>query len=141
MPASTITKATRPNGNAAAAPAASDYGDAFPASAKVYVEGPHGIRVPMREIRLSGGEPPLRVYDTSGPLGGDVRQGLAPLRAEWIQARGDVDRVAEPVGPWTDLIPQGLVRSRLRAPRRGCRRADLLAGASPRGRDPSRGSR
>ncbi|HEX8359921.1 MAG TPA: hypothetical protein VF613_07435, partial [Longimicrobium sp.] len=66
---------------------AGDYGDNFPASRKVYVEGRHGVRVPMREISLSGGEPPLRVYDTSGPLGADVRRGLDPLRAEWIRAR------------------------------------------------------
>src|SRR5919107_10611 len=65
----------RPNG---------DYGDAFPGSAKVYVEGPNGIRVPMREITLSGGEPPLRVYDTSGPQGHDVREGLPWLRSPWI---------------------------------------------------------
>jgi phosphomethylpyrimidine synthase len=73
--------------------AAGDYGEAFPASRKVHVEGPHGVRVPMREIALSGGEPPLRVYDTSGPLGVDVRQGLPPLRAGWIAARGGVERV------------------------------------------------
>src|SRR5437868_473637 len=60
---------------------------AFPNSSKVYAGGRHGIRVPMREIALSGGEPPLRVYDTSGPLGGDVRQGLPSLRGEWIAAR------------------------------------------------------
>jgi phosphomethylpyrimidine synthase len=65
-----------------------DYGDAFPNSTKMYVDGPDGIRVPMREIALSGGEPPLRVYDTSGPLGIDVRDGLPPLRGEWIAARG-----------------------------------------------------
>jgi phosphomethylpyrimidine synthase len=70
-----------------------DYGDAFPSSHKVYVEGRGGIRVPMREILLSGGEPPLRVYDTSGPAGLDVRQGLPPLRREWIAGRGDVERV------------------------------------------------
>jgi phosphomethylpyrimidine synthase len=71
-----------------------DYGEAFPESRKVYVEGPAGLRVPMREIVLSGGEPPLRVYDTSGPAGGDVRAGLPPLRRAWIDARGDVERVA-----------------------------------------------
>ena len=38
------------------------------------------MRVPMREITLSGGEAPLRVYDTSGPQGRDVRKGLPPLR-------------------------------------------------------------
>ena len=42
----------------------------------------------MREISLSGGEPPLRVYDTSGPQGFDVREGLPPLRQEWILRRG-----------------------------------------------------
>jgi phosphomethylpyrimidine synthase len=63
------------------------YGEAFPNSIKVYVEGPGGIRVPMREIALSGGEPALRVYDTSGPQGHDVRQGLPPSRADWIQSR------------------------------------------------------
>ncbi len=63
------------------------YGDAFPNSTRVYTDGPHGIRVPMREISLSGGEPPLRVYDTSGPPGHDVREGLPPLREPWITAR------------------------------------------------------
>ena len=53
---------------------ASDYGDAFPNSQKVHVAGPHDIHVPFREIALSGGEPPLRVYDTSGPRGIDVRR-------------------------------------------------------------------
>jgi len=70
-----------------AASEAGDYGDAFPGSEKVYIEGPGGIRVPMRRISLSGGEPPLLVSDTSGPLGRDVREGLPPLRAPWIQER------------------------------------------------------
>ncbi|HEX2187964.1 MAG TPA: phosphomethylpyrimidine synthase ThiC [Longimicrobiaceae bacterium] len=99
-------------------PAAGDYGDAFPASRKVYVEGRHGIRVPMREIALSGGEPALRVYDTSGPLGGDVRQGLPPLRAEWIRARGDTveaERTYRPVpGRSPAEIPATLRRPTLR---------------------------
>ena len=47
--------------------ARTDYGAAFPNSTKVYIEGTRGVRVPMREIGLSGGEPPFRVYDTSGP--------------------------------------------------------------------------
>ncbi|HEX8696440.1 MAG TPA: phosphomethylpyrimidine synthase ThiC [Longimicrobium sp.] len=78
---------------------AGDYGEAFPSSRKVHVEGRHGIRVPMREISLSGGEPALRVYDTSGPLGGDVRQGLPSVRGEWIRARGDVTEVPSAQGP------------------------------------------
>ena len=64
------------------------YGDAFPSSTKVHVEGSRGIRVPMREIALSGGEPPLRVYDTSGPRGGDPREGLPSVRGAWIAPRG-----------------------------------------------------
>src|SRR5215218_4681327 len=70
-----------------------DYGDSFPHSTRVLVEGRHGIRVPFREIALSGGEPPLRVYDTSGPRDHDVRDGLPALRAEWIRARGGIESV------------------------------------------------
>jgi phosphomethylpyrimidine synthase len=66
------------------------YGDAFPASTRVYIDGPQGIRVPMREIALSNGNAPLRVYDTSGPHVDDPRIGLPPLRAQWIRDRGDV---------------------------------------------------
>ncbi len=62
---------------------AADFSDAFPNSRKVYLDGPAGIRVPMREISLSGDEPPLRVYDTSGPQGHDVIGGLPKLRAAW----------------------------------------------------------
>ena len=32
----------------------SDYGDAFPNSRKTYLHGPHGIRVPVREISRTG---------------------------------------------------------------------------------------
>jgi phosphomethylpyrimidine synthase len=65
----------------------SDYDQAFPNSKKVYLDGPQGIQVPMREIALSGGEPPLRVYDTSGPQELDVRNGLPSIRGEWIGSR------------------------------------------------------
>jgi len=58
----------------------------LPASQKVYlVDGE--IRVPEREISLSGGEPPLRVYDTSGPRGHDLRMGLPKLRKTWVDRR------------------------------------------------------
>ena len=67
----------------------SDFTSAFPNSRKVYVEA-DGLRVPMREIALSGGEPSLRVYDTSGPQGHDIRDGLPLLRQPWIAARGGV---------------------------------------------------
>ena len=85
-PARPVRKATRPSDRQTARPPG-DYGEAFPNSKRIYVDGPQGIRVPMREIALSGGEPPLRVYDTSGPQGFDVREGLPPVRGEWIAAR------------------------------------------------------
>src|SRR6185312_9320938 len=50
-----------------------------------------GVRVPMREIALTGHEPPVRVYDTSGPKIEDVESGLPALRRDWILARGDVN--------------------------------------------------
>src|SRR3989337_2615544 len=62
----------------------STFSEAFPKSTKIYVEGPLGVRVPMREIALgseSGEEPPLRVYDTSGPQDHNVKDGLPKLRA------------------------------------------------------------
>ena len=88
--------------------------DPFPASSKVYVSGAgsHGVQVAMREIShgASGGNghggngasterPRLRVYDTSGPYTDpsadiDVRQGLGPLRLDWITARGDTVETA-----------------------------------------------
>ena len=66
-------------------------------STKVHV-GP--LRVAMREIALEGGEPPVRVYDTSGPYTDpaariDIDAGLPELRRDWIRARGDVEEVAQ----------------------------------------------
>ncbi|MGH8080169.1 MAG: hypothetical protein ACREP7_06300 [Lysobacter sp.] len=56
------------------------------------------LRVAMREIVLdpSCNEPPLRVYDTSGPYTDpkaliDINAGLGQLRRDWIIARGDVE--------------------------------------------------
>ncbi len=62
----------------------------FPRSRKVYLER-DGLRVPAREIELDGGEPPLRLYDTSGPQP-QGNGGLPRLREPWIErrrARGD----------------------------------------------------
>jgi phosphomethylpyrimidine synthase len=67
-----------------------DFETAFPRSRKIHVDGPHGIRVPMREIELARGHGTLAVYDTSGPRGFSVETGLPPLRAPWIRGRGDV---------------------------------------------------
>lgn len=77
----------------------------FSGSKKVYIEGSRkDIQVPMREIELSpttgtfGNEenPPVRVYDTSGPYTDptysvDIRKGLPPLRQNWIRERGNVE--------------------------------------------------
>jgi phosphomethylpyrimidine synthase len=56
------------------------------------------LRVAMRAIDLepSSGEPPLNVYDTSGPYTDpaaviDIAAGLPARRREWIVARGDVE--------------------------------------------------
>ncbi len=77
----------------------------FPASKKTFVVGSRpDIRVPFREIALSptttqrGAEenPPVRVYDTSGPYTDpnaqiDIREGLPQTRRAWILERGDVE--------------------------------------------------
>src|SRR5829696_9218651 len=69
-------------------------------SRKIYVEGRDGIRVAMRVVDLepSSGEPPVTLYDTSGPYTDpqqriDIMAGLPELRAQWIRARGDVEEV------------------------------------------------
>jgi phosphomethylpyrimidine synthase len=67
-----------------------DFESAFPRSRKTYVEGSHGVRVPMREIALADGSSTLAVYDSSGPRGFSVDTGLPTLRLPWIRARGDV---------------------------------------------------
>src|SRR5580700_4908360 len=63
----------------------------LPGSRKVLVDG-----VPFREVALSGGEAPVRLYDTSGPytddtVAIDIEKGLAARRRDWILARGDVE--------------------------------------------------
>src|ERR1051325_5590055 len=65
----------------------SEYATAFPNSTKTFVDGPQGVRVPVREIALEQGASSIRVYDTSGPQGHDVNAGLPKLRAAWVNAR------------------------------------------------------
>jgi len=64
----------------------------LPASERVYLTDGE-LRVPVRRITVDGGaEPPLDVYDTSGPRTVDLHQGLPKLRQPWINrriARGD----------------------------------------------------
>src|SRR5580698_4151659 len=64
---------------------------ALPGSRKLVIDG-----VPFREVALSGGEAPIRLYDTSGPYTDDTQQvdiqkGLAGFRRDWIIARGDIE--------------------------------------------------
>ncbi len=89
----------------------------LPNSKKIYVQGSRpDIRVPMREISqadtLAHGlgnaavnaaekNPPIYVYDCSGPYTDpaakiDIRSGLAPLRARWIEERGDTEELSGP---------------------------------------------
>ena len=77
----------------------------FANSRKVYIQGSRAdIQVPFREISLSdtpsmfGAEknPPVMVYDTSGPytdpnVNVDIRDGLAAMRAGWIEERNDTE--------------------------------------------------
>jgi len=65
----------------------SDFTSSYPNSTKMFVDGPQGVRVPMREIALEKGASSLRVYDTSGPQGHDVNTGLPTLREPWVNAR------------------------------------------------------
>lgn len=78
----------------------------FPNSKKIYVEGEiHPIKVAMREIelsptRLTNGNleenPPVTVYDTSGPYTDEnsqinIEKGLPRIREQWILDRNDVE--------------------------------------------------
>ena len=81
-------------------------GDPLPNSTRVYIPGVihPDIRVPMRQIEVTPTKSytgtvtpndPVRVYDCSGPWGdpaftGHSDEGLPALRAQWVQARGDV---------------------------------------------------
>jgi len=78
----------------------------LPNSRRIYIEGQQtGVRVAFREIYQNPTRnfrdeleenPPVRVYETSGPYGDpsirtDVREGLKPVRLDWILGRGDVE--------------------------------------------------
>ena len=79
------------------------------ASRKVYAspDSAPDLRVPIREIALheSSGEPPLPVYDTTGPYTDpnvviDVEKGLARPRIAWVKERGGVEEYdGRPIQP------------------------------------------
>ncbi len=64
-------------------------------SRKIHV-GPLGVAMRAIDLDPGCGEPPLNVYDTSGPYTDptariDIQTGLPQLRRQWIEARGDVE--------------------------------------------------
>jgi phosphomethylpyrimidine synthase len=81
---------------------------ALPGSRKVFRDG-----VPFREVALSGGELPVRLYDTTGPYTDenaqiDIQKGLPLRRRDWIDARGDVEAYAGRLRtPQDDGLKQG----------------------------------
>jgi phosphomethylpyrimidine synthase len=127
----------------------------LPNSRRVYVEGKtEGVRVPFREVTLNATRrgdgateenEPVRVYETAGAWGDaavrcDEREGLEPLRRQWIVARNDVEeyegRAVQPLddGYTTDVaveFAQAKDKGRLEYfP--GLRRAPLRARAGAR---------
>jgi phosphomethylpyrimidine synthase len=88
----------------------------LPASQKIYIPGTlhPDIRVPMREISVhpTAGEPPVRVYDPSGPYTEtdakiDIRQGLPRLRRSWAAHGKDVQAYQ---GRKIELADNGVVQ-------------------------------
>ena len=109
----------------------------FPNARKVYVQGSRAdIRVPMREVRQTptvtnaGLEPnpPIYVYDTSGPFTDpdvrvDLTRGLPEVRTRWIEERGDTQVLPGPSSRFgrsrqDDPALAHLRFAHLRAPRR-----------------------
>jgi phosphomethylpyrimidine synthase len=91
----------------------------LPNSRKIHVGT---LKVPMREISQSAGNPPLLVYDTSGPYTDpaariDIQKGLPPLREAWIAQRGDCEILQGP--------SSGYGRERLTDPKLAELRFDL----------------
>ena len=109
----------------------------YPSSRKVFVTGSSpDVRVGMREViqtptPAAGGEednPPIPVYDTSGPYTDpaahiDLLAGLPALRAPWIERRGDTEILPGPSSEYgrmrlRDPALEGLRFTHIHAPRR-----------------------
>src|SRR5881227_4021499 len=68
-------------------------------SRKIHI-GELGVAMRAVDLEPSSGEPPVVLYDTSGPYTDpaqriDIMAGLPELRANWIRGRGDVEEVAQ----------------------------------------------
>lgn len=64
--------------------------ESFPSSEKIHhriEHNGHVMNVPARRITLTGEPGSLEVYDTSGPIGFDPREGLPQVRADWVAER------------------------------------------------------
>ena len=64
-------------------------------SRKIHV-GPLNVAMRAIDLEPTSGEPPLHVYDTSGPYTDteahiDIMGGLPQRRRDWIMGRGDVE--------------------------------------------------
>ncbi len=110
-----------------------------PKGRKIYDQIGSGIGVPFWEVALGdspgragpASNPPVRLYDTSGP-GGDPAAGLPALRRDWIVGRGDVE---ESEGRRVTVVTMG-------GPRSGADRWAGRAGRVPgAGRQPLRATR
>jgi phosphomethylpyrimidine synthase len=102
----------------------------YPASQKRYLSGPRAdVRVPYREIALSATRhserveenPPLPVYDTSGPytdpevrLG--LERGLPKLRTNWIKERGGTEILSGPSSEYARMSDNNLLNHSVRFP-------------------------
>ena len=115
-----------------------DFGQkfAYPASTKTYLAGSRpDIKAPVRMIEqfpTRVGEqmvpnPPILVYDTSGPYSDpeiviNLEKGLPPLRESWIAERNDTEQLAGPSSDYgvarsKDVDTQHLRFAHIRAPR------------------------
>jgi phosphomethylpyrimidine synthase len=102
----------------------------YPASQKRYLAGNRAdVRVPYREITLSPtrhsdyteDNPPVQVYDTSGPYtDADVQinlsRGLPDLRTEWIAQRDNTEILATPNSDYAGERDRDLLTYHLRFP-------------------------
>ena len=102
----------------------------YPASRKRFFPGDRGgLRVPYREITLSTTHhtdrteenPPLPVYDTSGPYTDDavridLSRGLPRLRTDWIKRRDDTEILGGPNSEYARERERDLLTHHLRFP-------------------------
>jgi phosphomethylpyrimidine synthase len=102
----------------------------FPASRKKYIPSSRpDLRVPYREIALSPTHhshnveqnPPLPVYDTSGPFSDpdcivDLAEGLPRIRRQWIVERGDTELLSCPSSEYGRQRANDLLTHELRFP-------------------------